>query len=70
VQQSFVSEDGQRLMPDVVINLPDDKHIIIDSKVSLVAYERFVSSDDDSRAYAVFERTSAFAARPHQKSEW
>lgn len=47
VQQSFVSEDGQRLMPDVVINLPDDKHIIIDSKVSLVAYERFVSSDDD-----------------------
>jgi DNA recombination protein RmuC len=33
--------------PDVIIHLPDSKHIIIDSKVSLVAYERFVSSDSD-----------------------
>lgn len=33
--------------PDVIIHLPDSKHIIIDSKVSLVAYERFVSSESD-----------------------
>lgn len=33
--------------PDVIIHLPDNKHIIVDSKVSLVAYERFVSSDND-----------------------
>jgi len=33
--------------PDVIIHLPDNKHIIIDSKVSLVAYERFVSADTD-----------------------
>ena len=33
--------------PDVIIHLPDNKHIIIDSKVSLVAYERFVSAEND-----------------------
>ena len=33
--------------PDVIINLPDSKHIIIDSKVSLIAYERFVSAEND-----------------------
>ena len=35
--------------PDVIIHLPDNKHIIIDSKVSLIAYERFMSSDDDEK---------------------
>jgi DNA recombination protein RmuC len=48
VQQSFTTEDGSKLMPDVLLKLPEDKHIIIDSKVSLVAYERFVSSEDDA----------------------
>lgn len=38
--------DGKTIRPDVIINLPDDKHIIIDSKVSLVAYERFINSND------------------------
>ncbi len=38
------SEDGKRIQPDVVINLPDNKHIIIDSKVSLVAYEKAVNA--------------------------
>ena len=43
-QFSDVSEDGKRIQPDIVINLPDNKHIIIDSKVSLIAYERAVNS--------------------------
>jgi len=40
------SEGGQQYL-DVVVHLPDEKHIIIDSKVSLKAYEQFVSADDE-----------------------
>ncbi|KGO89482.1 DNA recombination protein RmuC [Flavobacterium suncheonense] len=47
VQQSFTTEDGSRVQPDVVINLPDGKKMIVDSKVSLTAYERYVNEDDD-----------------------
>lgn len=47
VQNSFTTEDGKRLLPDVVVHLPDNKKIIIDSKVSLIAYERFVNEDND-----------------------
>jgi DNA recombination protein RmuC len=47
VQQSFVTEDGNRVFPDVVINLPDGKKMIVDSKVTLTAYERYINEDDD-----------------------
>jgi DNA recombination protein RmuC len=46
-QESVISETGQRIQPDVVIHLPDQKHIVVDSKVSLVAYERLVNSEND-----------------------
>ena len=46
VQSSFTSEDGKRVLPDVVLHLPDNKKMIIDSKVSLIAYERFVNEED------------------------
>ncbi len=49
VQQSFKREDGSRVLPDVVINLPDGKKMIIDSKVSLTDYERFVNAEEDFR---------------------
>lgn len=39
-------ENGRVLRPDVVIHLPEEKHIIVDSKVSITSYERFVNSED------------------------
>jgi len=46
-QVSIHGDEGQPLRPDVVIRLPEDKHLIIDSKVSLLAYEQFIRSDDE-----------------------
>tara|TARA_R110002072_G_scaffold282761_1_gene445805 strand:- start:28268 stop:29506 length:1239 start_codon:yes stop_codon:yes gene_type:complete len=45
-QGSFRNDKGELLRPDVVIQLPDNKHIIIDSKVSLKAFERYINEDD------------------------
>ncbi len=47
VQQSFTNDSGNRVFPDVVINLPDGKKMIVDSKVTLTAYERYVNEEDD-----------------------
>lgn len=41
------NEDGKHQMPDVIINLPENKHLIVDSKVSLVAYERYVNDHQE-----------------------
>ena len=49
VQQSFTREDGTRVLPDIVLHLPDNKKMVIDSKVSLTDYERYVNSDDEDR---------------------
>ena len=48
VQQSHTNDNGQRVFPDVVINLPDGKKMIVDSKVSLTAYEKFVNEEDET----------------------
>jgi DNA recombination protein RmuC len=47
VQNSFVNDEGKRVLPDVVIHLPDNNKMVIDSKVSLVAYERYMNEEDD-----------------------
>jgi DNA recombination protein RmuC len=47
VQVSLQDDDGRRRYPDVIVRLPDNKDIVVDAKVSLTAYERYCSSDDD-----------------------
>ncbi len=47
VQQAFTTAEGTRILPDVIINLPDGKKMIVDSKVSLTAYEKYVNEEDD-----------------------
>lgn len=44
-QESFVTDEGRRIQPDVVVHLPDNKHILIDAKVSLVAYEQYTAAE-------------------------
>jgi DNA recombination protein RmuC len=48
VQQSHTNAEGNRVYPDVVINLPDGKKMIVDSKVSLTAYEKYINEEDDN----------------------
>ncbi|MGA0154316.1 MAG: DNA recombination protein RmuC [Flavobacteriaceae bacterium] len=49
VQQSFTNEDGRKLMPDVILNLPNNKKIVIDSKVSLIHYEQLVNANEEEK---------------------
>ena len=60
VQESLTAESGKRFQPDVIIRLPENKSIVIDSKVSLIAYEKFISSEE--------EHQKALALREHINS--
>lgn len=54
LQKTHMNEDGDRLRPDVIINLPDAKHIIVDSKVSLTAYELHCRTEQaDEKSVAI-----------------
>ena len=55
LQFSTQNDEGKRIQPDVVVILPDNKHIIIDSKVSLVAYEALVNSDNEEAKEALIK---------------
>ena len=48
IQNSFKDEQGQQKRPDFIINLPEDRQIIIDCKVSLTAYDRFIAAEEQS----------------------
>ncbi len=48
-EEQIEGDVGQVYRPDVIVHLPDNKHIIVDSKVSLLAYENFVNANDDEK---------------------
>lgn len=56
VQESHTRDDGSRAQPDVVIHLPEERHLVVDAKVSLSAYEEFASADDDVSRQASLRR--------------
>ena len=66
MQESHTTEEGKRYQPDVVVKLPDHKNLIIDSKVSLVAYERCVSCDDENER-TTFLKQHILSLRNHIK---
>ncbi len=69
-QESLTTDDGRRLRPDVILRLPDARHLVIDSKVSLVAYERAVNATTDpERVAATAEHTRAVRTHVEQLSE-
>ena len=65
-QVNVLAENGQRFQPDVVIHLPDQKHIVVDSKVSLVAYERLVNASLE-KDRQVFVKEHLQSVRSHIK---
>ncbi|MBF4435636.1 DNA recombination protein RmuC [Vibrio anguillarum] len=62
-QVSLQNEAGKRYQPDVIVNLPHDKQVVIDSKMALVAYERYFHAQTESeRARALSEHLLALRA--------
>lgn len=66
VQESHTLEDGRRLQPDVVVHLPDDRHLVIDAKATLVAYEDYANAEDDKHRDVALKR-HLDAVRSHIK---
>ena len=66
VQETFTTLDG-RLRPDVIIRLPENKHVVIDSKVSLRAYNNFVNAENDEDK-ALNLKSHLTSIRAHMKS--
>ncbi|MFI3158034.1 MAG: DNA recombination protein RmuC [Methylococcaceae bacterium] len=65
-QGAFRDEDNRLFKPDVIVRLPEDKDVVIDSKVSLLAYERYCSTEDDQERVTALKQ-HAEAVRNHIK---
>jgi DNA recombination protein RmuC len=76
-QVSSTTEEGKRSQPDVIIYLPEKKHIIIDAKVSLVAYERYTmaETEEQRRQFAkehlqsVYSHVKGLSAKNYQNND-
>jgi DNA recombination protein RmuC len=66
-QVSLKNETGKLYQPDVVIHLPNDKDIVVDSKVSLSAYERYFNEQEDDKARALYLKEHINSLRNHIK---
>ncbi len=66
VQHSDKNDDEQKIRPDVIVNLPEYKHIIVDSKVSLTAYNNYANAQDEKEK-AMFMRGHLDSVRSHIK---
>jgi DNA recombination protein RmuC len=67
VQEGVKSDDGQsRVIPDVVVDLPNDRHIVVDSKFTLPDYRAFANAQDDTQRAAALDR-HLVAIRAHMK---
>ena len=69
VQQNFNLPDGTRVLPDVVLHLPANKKMIIDSKVSLTDYERYVNAEDEQRDFHLKAHINSIKKHVDQLSE-
>ena len=66
MQESTTQADGTRLRPDAVIHLPEDKHLVVDSKVSLVHYEQYCNTTDEAELARLL-RLHTESMRTHAK---
>ncbi len=66
VQESHTLADGRRLQPDVVVHLPEDRHLVIDAKATLIAYEDYANAEDEKHRDAALKR-HLDAVRTHIK---
>ena len=66
IQESHTLEDGRRLQPDVVVHLPDDRHLVIDAKATLIAYEDYANAEDEKHRDVALKR-HLDAVRSHIK---
>lgn len=66
VQESYTTSEGRRQQPDVIVHLPDQRHIIIDSKVSLTAYDGFVNAETDQER-ASFVKSHLQSIKQHMR---
>lgn len=66
IQESFTTAQGNRLRPDVIVRLPENRHVVIDSKVSLTAYDAFVNSTSEQEKIPAL-KAHLVSIRQHMK---
>lgn len=64
LQTSLNHQEGNRLQPDAILDLPDNKHVVIDAKVSLVAYERLFSAENEEER-EIFLKQHILSVKTH-----